>query len=174
MLGSFTASPRAWALAAILSAAAAAAAAWGYHRATVAELHARMSEQERAYAHEREATHHAAQRQLLHWQLHTARSAHHAQLQNLRGAERRTRAELERLRQSVAASSVDTSPDAPTARAATADPAADAHGPLLGECAQELVELASAAEGHAADVRNLLAHWPAAPDAVPQPEPDQP
>lgn len=162
--------PRTWALAALLALAGAAAAAWGYHRARVAELHALMNEQARAYWHERQASAQAQSRQLLHWQrqAQTARTVHHAQLQSLRSAELRTRAELERLRQSLNEHAAAATAASEHSSTAAAGPAADAHGPLLEQCAQQLVELAAAAEGHSTDVRNLLAHWPAdAPGAAP-------
>lgn len=153
-------SVRLWAIPAI-AAAIAGYSAWYVQAVRMDNItleHARERAQLRA---DLEAAHAAAiqaaraKEQSFQTRINEASHAHQQTLARARAQAGAARAELDRLRDDLAAP-FGASESAASAGNLNADPARE----LLGDCAATYLDLAQQADGHAADVRLLLDGWP--------------
>lgn len=145
----------------LAAALAAGAASWSYQGLRLEGVRAEAARERTQLRADLEAARAAAlaaartQEQLFQTRIHEATHAHQQTLARARADGRTARAELDRLRDTLA------DPRGLSLAAAAAgglDP--DPARVLLGDCAAAYLELAQQADGHAADVRLLLDGWP--------------
>lgn len=151
---------RLWALP-LLAAAGASCAVWSFQAVRIdsnkamhfQEMAALRADLAAARAAALEAA--RAQEQIFQARINEASHAHQQTLARARTDGRAARAELERLRDTLA-SPYGLSFPAASAGSLYPDPARA----LLGDCAAAYLDLAEQADGHAADVRLLIDSWP--------------